>query len=277
MKSLVGIGLDFHDSGRESLASFYKILRDKISHASIVGLTSDDDARHFKECIFGIPTIHHLSNVGPANPQGINWHKFSLQNRLSKLIDAHWCNEDLGAWNFGPYNIPYFTPPLFEEDVAQTIADRIRTLQTKSYVPFLPEIPSCSFVVGRMSMGDFFHAIIEKTNCKFVLDLAHVFSYALFTEKNPTRILRSLPLHAVRHIHIAGGRPSSLNPWAYLDSHDDPILPEVIHLLGEAITECKNAEAVTFEIGAGISDKSVLFELERLNKFLEDVKFEPLI
>src|SRR5258708_5165922 len=147
MSALVGLGLDYHDSGRRSLSEFYKLVRSRINHASVVGLSGPRDADHFLSFVDGLPIIHHLSNVAPANPGGVVWTNLNLQDRLSRQMRAVWCNEDIGVWNLGPYNIPYFTPPPLEEEVADVVAENILRLQEKCSIPFLAEIPSCSFVV----------------------------------------------------------------------------------------------------------------------------------
>ena len=275
MKNLVGIGLDFHDNGRQSLAAFYELVLPKISHASIVGLQSVEEATRFIDLIHGLPTIHHLSNVGPANPSGIQWRNLATQDLISKKINAIWCNEDIGAWNIGPYNIPYFTPPLFEADVSDFVAQNIRELQARCSVPFLAELPSCSYVAGRLTLGEFFCRIVAESQCKLLLDVPHLYSYALFTGARPTDVLNSLPHAAVAHLHMAGGRTLSTEKWCYVDSHDELIMPQVLDLLGEVLAACPNVEAITYEVGPAIRDADVLRELDRLNIYIDNVRFNP--
>jgi uncharacterized protein (UPF0276 family) len=277
MAPLVGIGLDFHDSGRPSLEEFYALIRPKISHASIVALTSLEEARRFASCVGDLPIIHHLSNVAPANPDGVVWENLELQDRISTLLGAAWCNEDIGIWNLGPYNIPYFTPPPFEDDIATIIAANIRALQTKCSIPFLAEIPSCSFVVGRLTLGGFFSRIVANSGCELVLDVPHLYSYALFVGAAPVDILETLPLASVTHLHIAGGRAAKGNPWRYIDNHDDPVIPDVMQLMIDSLDRCPRVAAITYEIGPNISDQEVLSELDRINSILEAKRFRPTL
>jgi len=274
MDGLLGVGLDYHDSGR-SLDKFYKLIRPHISHASIVGLTSSRDAEQFLSVVGDLPIIHHLSNVAPANPEGVIWENLQLQDALSAQMHAAWCNEDIGVWNLGPYNIPYFTPPIFEEDVADVVAANIVSLQEKCSIPFLAEIPSCSFVVGRLSLGDFFSRVVSKSRCELVLDVPHLYSYAIFASQTPSEVLASLPLEAVTHLHVAGGRVLPERPWRYLDNHDDPVIPEVMDLLGLVLRDCPRIKAVTYEIGPNIRDDEVVSEIARLNRYLNDYQFRP--
>ena len=272
---LIGLGLDYNDSGRDSLERFYEYFRPRLSHLSIVGLPSLADARIFRRFARDLPIVHHLNNVAPADPDGPNWENLSLQDEISKELGAVWCNEDIGVWNIGPYYIPYFTPPLFELDVAALIAQRIRRMQERLSVPFLAEIPSCSIVAGRLTLGEFFHEIVQRGGCDLVLDLAHVYSYALYTGSPAQSVLESMPLEAVRHVHVAGGTIHPRESWCYLDSHDDPIVPEVMQLLRSSVRRCRRLEAITYEVGTNISDALIGAEIDRLDALLASESYSP--
>jgi uncharacterized protein (UPF0276 family) len=272
---LIGLGLDYNDSGRDSLSRFYEYFRPRLSHLSIVGLPSLDDARIFRRFAGSLPIIHHLNNVAPADPDGPNWENLELQDEISRELAAAWCNEDIGVWNIGPYYIPYFTPPLFERDVAELIAERILRMQGRLSVPFLAEIPSCSIVAGRLSLGEFFRHIVGRSGCDLVLDLAHVYSYALYRGQSPDAVFASMPLDAVRHVHVAGGLVHPRERWCYLDSHDHPIVPEVMALLRRSVHECSRLEAITYEVGPNITDATISAEIDRLDALLGAESYAP--
>jgi hypothetical protein len=275
---LFGFGLDYQYSdkypgGIKSLCGKYY---EKLSHISIVSLTSSEDALYFKNYVAnGLRIIHHLSGIAPCDPVGPHLELLRKQSNLSTILSAEWCLEDIGIWSIGPYSIPYFAPPLFDKRVATVVAKRIKKIINQVNIPFLAEIPSCSFVIGNQSLGEFFHQIVSETNCGIVLDVSHVFSYSLATNQDPMYVLESLPLDAAREIHIAGGKISVKHANRYIDTHSDPIMTEVKEILKQSIICCPNLQAITYEIGINSSEELIDKEVIGLETILRDSKFRP--
>src|SRR5262249_32462476 len=160
---LVGFGLDhqYFDKYPGTMRGLCERHRERLSHLSIVGLRDIASAREFSALAGGLPIVHHLSNIAPANPRGPDLARLETQDAISQELGARWCGEDIGIWSLGPHCIPYFAPPLFEADVAEQVGEGIRRVAERCSVPFLAEIPSCSFVVGRLSLGEFFHRLVQ--------------------------------------------------------------------------------------------------------------------
>ncbi len=274
---LVGFGLDFNLQPPAIMRRLHERFGHRLSHCSVVAMETVQDAETFREIFKGLPLVHHLSNVAPGDADGPHLDRLEQLDQLTRTLDAAWCGEDIGAWCIGPYAIPYFAAPLFEREVAQLIGERVASVIAKSSRPFLAEVPSCSFVAGRLTLGEFFHQVVERSGCGMVLDVSHVFSYALYQGLAPEAVFESLPLDAVWECHIAGGRPDPKNPTVYIDNHHDRILPEVVELLSLAAARCKNLKAVTFEFAAKTPDDQVDAELTRLEQALSAQNFTARI
>jgi uncharacterized protein (UPF0276 family) len=274
-----GFGLDYQYRerypflGMEGLVSEFE---NQLSHLSIVSIPSLAEAKKLKTIANGqLPFIHHLSGIAPADPHGPDLQTLHLQEQISQELNALWCLEDIGIWSIGPYGLPYFIPVLFNSEIASLVAKRILKIKEQISIPFLAEIPSCSFVIGNQSLGDFFHQLVDESGCGIVLDVSHVFSYGLATDQESKKILRSIPLNAVTEIHIAGGKVNRTYPHRYIDSHSSPIMDEVYELLCEAVESCEKLRAVTYEIGVQSTDDLIKMEVERLNQVLVNLAFKP--
>jgi len=264
---LVGLGVDWQWRRRYAggLPGLCDRFRPRLSHISCVSLADRPAAAEFlRTCAGPLPTIHHLPGVAPAAPEGPNLDLLRRLETVSDTIGAAWICEDIGLWSIGPYPLPYFTPPLLEPDVARHVARGIRAMATVSRYPFLAEIPSCTFVAGRMDLGDFFRVLTEDAGCDLVLDVAHVYSYAVTTGRPAPQVLVSLPLERVVEIHVAGGHLDGRHPSRYIDSHSDPVDPAVLGLLALAVPDCPRLRAVTFEIGVGLSPDVIDRDLGRI-------------
>jgi uncharacterized protein len=276
----LGFGVDWQYRRRypEGLSSLCEYFRSRLSHISCVSLSSVKEATEFvTTCSRGLPTIHHLPGVAPAAPDGPDLELLLGLEAVSNALQAAWTCEDIGLWSVGPYPLPYFTPPLFEPDVAQHIARGIRRLMSTSSYPFLAEIPSCTFVAGRMALGEFFWLITEGANCDLVLDVAHVYSYALATGRRYEQVLASLPLDRVLEIHVAGGYVEVQHESRYLDTHSHNVVPEVLELLVQAVEECPRLRAITYEIGVGLDRDNIERNLDRLESTMEAMTWTPSI
>jgi uncharacterized protein (UPF0276 family) len=270
MSGVFGFGLDHkhgarYPGGIDGLCERY---RSRLSHLSILAVSTAEDAHAVRELAGDLPVIHHLSNVAPGNPEGPDLERLRAQDVLSGILRASWCGEDIGVWQLGPYPLPYFAPPVFDDDVARWIGEGARQVAAGSRVPFLVETPSCSYVAGTIDLGAFFRIVTDISGCPIVLDVSHVFSYALAAGRPALDVLAGIPLERVWEIHVAGGRVDPAHPFRYIDSHSDPIMDGVYDVLGEALRRCCNLRCVTYEIGAGLTAEMIERDATRLETVL---------
>ncbi|MGW7522693.1 multinuclear nonheme iron-dependent oxidase [Streptomyces sp. NPDC054783] len=276
----LGFGLDwqYRDRYPQSMAELRTKYDGRLSHLSVVSLPSAGDARVFMdECARGLPVVHHLPGVAPAAPGGPNLELYTRLEAVSDVLDAVWTCEDIGLWSIGPYPLPYFTPPLFEPELADHVVEGIRTLHRLGRYPFVPEIPSCTLAVGRMSLGDFFHRVTDGADCDLLLDVAHVFSYAVAARRPFAEVLRSLPLERVVEIHVAGGYIDPTFDNRYLDTHSHSVAPAVIDLLQEAVAASPRLRAVTYEIGVGLDAGNLDEDFGRIEELLAQTDWTPAV
>ena len=277
LRPRVGIGLDYkyRDVYPKTLADICRDWSPRLSHLSVVSLLDIEEAREFRRTAGSLPVVHHLSNIAPANPGGPDLELLTRQDEMSRELRAVWCGEDIGIWSLGPYQIPYFAPPVLDRSSVTFIARGVRQVARHIHVPFLAEIPSFSFVAGDLSLGEFFSRLVEEAGCPLVLDLSHVFSYALAAGQDPEAVLASLPLEAVQEIHVAGGRVSATHAFRYIDNHSDPVMEPVLQLLRLAVRGSPNLRGVTYEIGVAIKLDVMDGELLKIQRLLEQERFEP--
>jgi uncharacterized protein (UPF0276 family) len=276
----LGFGLDwqYRDSYPQKMPDLCARYAGRLSHLSCVSLPSAADAQTFMdECAGDLPVVHHLPGVAPAAPGGPNMELFTRLEAVSDVLGAVWTCEDIGLWSIGPYPLPYFTPPLFEREVADHVVDGIGRMREMSRYPFVPEIPSCTLAVGRMGLGEFFHRVTDGADCDLLLDVAHVFSYSVAVRQPYEDVLRSLPLDRVVEIHVAGGYIDPTFDNRYLDTHSHAVTPAVIDLLQEAVASTPRLRAVTYEIGVNLGAEELDSDFERIEGLLAELDWTPTI
>lgn len=273
--SNIGLGLDFQHLGSYGVTfeNLISACESPLSHYSIVAITNLEEANRFKTMSGDTPLIHHFTGVAPGGIDGVNRQQLAIQSSISSVLEAKWCLEDLGIWNIGPYSIPYFAPPVLCAATLENTINEIKILQSESALEFLPEVPSCSFVIGDIGLGVFFTKIVEACECNIVLDISHVFSYASYYSLSLQDALSSFPLSAVKEFHVAGGSIHPEHRWRYRDTHSERIVPAVLDLLEFAIPLCRNLKAITYEIGIGLPIELLSIEIRALNAICKKVGF----
>lgn len=279
MNQFIGLGFDYQhrDNYAIHLDRLIDLYKTEISHLSIVGLASKNDVDEFMKISQHLPIIHHLSEIAPASANGPDLKLAQKQDYFSSLMNAKWCLEDIGIWSIGHFGLPYFIPPIFDTATLNHTVKGVIQLQQELKIPFLAEIPSCSFVVGKISLGDFFHELVKKTGCGMVLDVSHVYSYSIYKNICPLEVLKSLPLQSAIEIHIAGGSVHPSHKWRYRDTHAEEILPPVYELLKASLQLCQNIRAVTYEIGIGLPAELIETEIKKLSEICLNLNFKPKI
>lgn len=267
--------MKYMDRYNNSIHAALRNQQTPLSHLSIVGISQTHEAQDFLALAGDRPVIHHLSGISPCSIQGPDLQRLSQQETFSKSMRVPWCCEDIGLWNIGSYDLPYFAPPLFTEEVAHFVAQGIRAMQDVISVPFLAEVPSVSCIIGELSLADFFRILVEETNCGIVLDISHVYSVACASQSNWQDVLKDFPMHRVREIHIAGGRLNDKHPDRYIDSHSDYIMDEVYEILDHVIAQMPGIEAVTYEVGVALDDEKFLYDFARLSERLNLHHYMP--
>ena len=139
------------------------------------------------------------------------------------------------------------------------------------------ENPSCTFTAGALSLGEFFTRVVDLADCPMVLDLSHLYSYALLWQQDPFEVLQTFPVERVWELHVAGGVVDPSEPRRYLDNHIDEVRPIVLRLLEAAVESMPQLRAITFETSADASPEVLLQDFDRIERVLDDCDFQPRV
>jgi uncharacterized protein (UPF0276 family) len=270
----IGIGIDgqyFADYATEVLESIEK---GRLSHISIV---TPDLVNYLELKNHAERFIHHLSGVAPADPRGPNLENLAKLNEYSTKLGAVWCCEDMGVWSVGNTALPYFVPPPLTPQTLDHVVAGVAAVQAHAAVPFALEIPYFSIFCGTLSLGDFFAHLCKLHGTQIVLDLSHVFSYALAVGQDSCEVLATLPLENAVEIHVAGGKVSKICSNRYIDTHSDPIVDEVWKLLDAALNRCSKLQAITYEVGKSLDSRVFEADFSRIERVAEAHGFRPFV
>ena len=120
-------------------------------------------------------------------------------------------------------------PIPFRKDAVDHVVDRIRQVQDFLERPLAIEnVSYYTPVAAQMSEIDFVNEIVERADCKLLLDVNNVYVNAFNHKYDAHDFIDSLPLDRVAYIHMAGHQ--QVEPDLIIDTHGQPIIDPVYEL-----------------------------------------------
>jgi uncharacterized protein (UPF0276 family) len=120
-------------------------------------------------------------------------------------------------------------PIPFRKDAVDHVVDRIRQVQDFLERPLAIEnVSYYTPVAAEMSELEFVNEIVERADCKLLLDVNNVYVNAFNHKYDAHAFIDSLPLERVAYIHMAGHQ--QVEPDLIIDTHGQPIIDPVYEL-----------------------------------------------
>ncbi|NMD56497.1 DUF692 family multinuclear iron-containing protein [Tsukamurella columbiensis] len=115
-------------------------------------------------------------------------------------------------------------------EALDVLVENVRAAQAALPVPLALENIAALFAWPEDGYDEpaYLRELVDRTGVRLVLDLANIYASCTARGADAAAELRRYPLEAVAYVHIAGGR---FDGALYLDTHADPICPEVLDLL----------------------------------------------
>ncbi len=120
-------------------------------------------------------------------------------------------------------------PIPFRKDAVDHVVDRIKQVQDFLERPLAIEnVSYYTPVAAEMSEIEFVNEIVERADCKLLLDVNNVYVNAFNHKYDAHKFIDSLPLDRVAYIHMAGHQ--QVEPDLIIDTHGQPIIDPVYEL-----------------------------------------------
>ena len=178
-------------------------------------------------------TLHGVGmSLGSADPLDFTY--LGKLKTLAERIEPAWISDHL-AWIAADSQYVHDLLPLPYTSAALDLVSE-RLLQAQDFLgrPLLVENPSSymTFVESDISEWEFLSTLTARTDCLLLLDVNNVYVSAKNHGFEPTDYIESLPVGAVREIHLAGYEEQQ----GYLfDTHGQQVHPPVWDLYRHAL------------------------------------------
>lgn len=190
------------------------------------------------------PVVPHGVKLSLASADGVDEDKARRLGELARELRAPVITEHVALTRAGRRDLGHLTAvPFTNETVAIVARNVARARRHLPDVPFLLENPAWTlrYAGDAMGEGEFHRAIVERTGCGMLLDVANVYANARNAGLDPMALLESHPLEAVRMVHVAGG---VFEDGFWFDTHAHAVPEDVFAMAARVIEVCGDVPLV---------------------------------
>ena len=182
-----------------------------------------------KRAVEKYPVTCHGLSLSLGSPEDLDWDfikelKTFLDENKVKIFSEH-----LSYTKSKNAHLYDLLPIPFRKDAINHVVDRIR--QVQDYLERPLAIENVSYytpVAAEMSEVDFVNEIVDRADCKLLLDVNNVYVNAFNHKYDAKEFISKLPLERVEYIHMAGHE--KVEPDLIIDTHGQPIIDPVYEL-----------------------------------------------
>jgi uncharacterized protein len=217
--------------------------RENLDHFDVLEITVD-------HCIYGgeqlrsqvfdlvgrVPLSAHGVGLSIATDGPLDLNYLDRVAAVVERLQAPAFSEHLAFTRVPGHELANLLPVPRTEAAAESIIDKVRTVQRLIKVPFLLENISYVFEWpdSDLTEADFLTLICRETGAGLLLDIENLYLNAVNHGVEPYEFLNSLPPGLVQEVHLAGGitlSESSVGRRFLADSHSHPVPEEALSLL----------------------------------------------
>ena len=187
----------------------------------------------------------HSVGISVGSAAGVDAHHLGRVRALAERVHPVFVSGHL-AWSVhrthrNEYLNDLLPMPYTRESLA-SVVEQVNRVQDFLGRPFLLENPA-SYVAFRMSTmteAQFLNELVFRTGCQLLCDVSNVYVSANNLNGNAWAYIDSLPVEAVRQIHLGGYTPEAdaATPGGRLliDTHAGPVAPAAWELYRHAVS-----------------------------------------
>ena len=185
-----------------------------------------------REFTHRVPFVIHGLSLSLGGPEPIDE---TFVRKVRRFIEEHdircysehlsYCSDDGHLYDLMP--IP------FTSEAVDYVADRIRRVQDILGHAIAIENVSYYAAPGRqMSEAEFVNAVLERADCKLLLDINNIYVNSVNHRYDPVEFLQSMPAERIAYGHIAGHHNEAED--LIVDTHGATVIDNVWQLLDRA-------------------------------------------
>lgn len=185
--------------------------------------------------------MHGVSlNIGGSDPLDADY--LQALAKLARRVRPALVSDHLCWTRHHDVQFHDLLPLAHDEDSLRHVAARVRQVQDALGMQLVLENVSSYLRCSQdtLAEAEFLSALVAATDCGLLLDVNNVYVSAHNHGIDANTYFDTLPVHAVKQIHLAGHSVDALGSGLLIDTHDAPVCAEVWSLYGQALLRFGN-------------------------------------
>lgn len=214
------------------------------------------------------PVVMHGVSLSIGSADALNHDYLTRLKALADWLQPAWISDHICWTGIHQKNTHDLLPLPYTQDSLVNCVNKIDEVQEFLGRQILLENPSnyMEFAANEMPEWEFVTALLERADCKLLLDINNIYVTCFNHRLNPKTYIDAIPAHRIGQIHLAGHAHQGTH---IIDTHDAPVNDEVLALYAYAI-RTKGVAPTMIEWDANIpSFATMLAELNRVKSFAE--------
>jgi len=180
------------------------------------------------------PLVMHGVSLSIGSTDPLNWDYLKQLKALAERINSAWISDHLCWTGVNKQNTHDLLPLPYTTEAIEHIVERIKTIQDFLGQQILLENVSSyvTFKHSEFSEWDFLSTIVQKADCKILLDINNIYVSSFNHSFDPITYLEGIPRDRVQQFHLAGHTHKDDH---IIDTHDAPIIDPVWQLYAAAV------------------------------------------
>ncbi len=216
-----------------------------------------------------VTVVPHGVTLGLAGAELPRPHLLGRLAALAERFDSPFVSEhvafvraggDDGGLHADVLEAGHLVPPPRTRECLEVLCDNVVRAQDALPVPLACEniAATLRWPEDELDEPAFLTALVERTGCLLVLDVANLYGTCSAAGTDPHAQLRRLPLERVAYVHIAGG---VARDGIYLDTHAHPVIEPVADLLADLVSLAPHPVPVLLERDSAVTADAVTADL----------------
>lgn len=213
----------------------------------------------------GVPVLPHAVSLSVGSAEIPDPRPARHLAEVADALDAPLVSDHVAFVRAGGLDAGHLMPLPRTREALDVLVANVRAAQAELPVPLALENIAALFAWpgAELSEQRFLGELVERTGCRLIVDVANLHANAHNIGTDPAAFLDAAPLDRVAYVHVAGG---AWKDGVYHDTHVDPVLPEVLDLLGELCRRATPPGVLLERDGQYPPDAEIAAELAKIRQ-----------
>ena len=180
----------------------------------------------------GVPVLPHAVSLSLGGAEPLEMARVEHLAAVAEALDAPLVSDHVCFVRAGGLDAGHLMPVPRTRDALDVLVANVLAAQRVLPVPLALENVAAliDWPDAEMTEGQFLASLVERTDCRLLVDVANLYANARNIGTDPAEFLATLPLERLAYVHVAGGAERD---GLYHDTHAHAMPDAVLDLLGD--------------------------------------------